>query len=122
MFIATKRAAFGLCVLMAACSADQPKPLPLAKSGQPVIVTTDTDLPGHQLVTIGELRESNKKCSAQQMAIGALTEFPHADAVIGYQEHRGLCHTEIAAGGDYYFCEIVCQAQVVKFADGQASQ
>ena len=53
------------------------------------------------------------------MATGALQEFPKADAVIGYREGRGLCHTQITAGGDYQFCDIICEAKVVKFADRQ---
>src|ERR1700758_4894523 len=92
--------AAGFCVTLGAC-ASQSKPMPLARSGQPVIVTTDTQVQGHQLITIGALKEINKNCSADRMATGALQEFPKADAVIGYREGRGLCHTQITAGGDY---------------------
>jgi len=119
MIVTMKQIVLGACMVLAGCAAEKPKPLPLTKAGQPIIVTTDTQVPGHQLKTIGELRESNKKCGASQIAIGALKEFPHADAVVGYREQGGICRTEIVAGGDYQFCEVICQAKVVKFVDQQ---
>jgi hypothetical protein len=116
-----KTIALGCCLALAACTAKQPEPMPLALSGQPLIVTSDTQIAGHGLKTIGELRESDKKCAPRSMAIGALTDFPKADAVVGYREQQGACHVEITAGGDYSFCGVVCQAKVVKFVDNQPS-
>jgi len=117
MVVTMKRVVLALCIALAGCGAQKPKPLPLTQAGQPIVVTTDTQVAGHQLKTIGEMREVNRNCGASRIAIGALKEFPHADAVISYHEQPGLCHTEIVAGGDYQFCDVICQAKVVKFVD-----